>query len=141
MNYHFITIEGNIKPVKQRSLIFIKNTICRIILEQLPTTLFCEILRKPKQNAFPLGCFMAKDTSSLKTWYIPRTCSKALPFPLSFTKCLLLPSKPAEDFTVPAFVRYYTPATDIDILIYLHKPVSNLQANIRKPDGASRHPR
>lgn len=140
MNYHFITIEGNIGAGKTTlAHLLAKHFNARMILEEFADNPFLvKFYENPGQYAFPLELFfMAERYKQLKELLQQKdlfqnvTVSDYL-----FTKCLLFAkvNLPEDEF------RLYQRLFDIihqqlikpDILIYLHAPVQKLQANIRK---------
>lgn len=140
MNYHFITIEGNIGAGKTTlAHLLSKHYNARIILEQFADNPFLpKFYENPKQNAFPLELFFMaerykqlKDLVHTKDLFQSITISDYL-----FTKCLLFArvNLPEEEFLLyqRLFDIIHQQLIQPEILIYLHKPVSSLQANIRK---------
>jgi deoxyadenosine/deoxycytidine kinase len=140
MNYHFITIEGNIGAGKTTlAHMLARHFNARLILEQFADNPFLpKFYENPAQNAFPLELFfMAERYKQLKE--LVHTADLFQSVTISdylFTKCLLFAkvNLPDQEF------RLYQKLFDIingqvvqpDILIYLHAPVSKLQANIRR---------
>jgi deoxyguanosine kinase len=140
MNYHFITIEGNIGAGKTTlAHMLARHFNARLILEQFADNPFLKkFYENPAQNAFPLELFfMAERYKQLKE--LAHTADLFQSVTISdylFTKCLLFAkiNLPDEEF------RLYQKLFDIingqvvqpDILIYLHAPVSKLQSNIRR---------
>jgi deoxyguanosine kinase len=140
MQYHFITIEGNIGAGKTTlAHLLSKHFNARLILEEFADNPFLpKFYEKPDQYAFPLELFFMaerykqlKDMIHTKDLFQSVTISDYL-----FTKCLLFAkvNLPDEEF------RLYQKLFDIihqqlvfpDILIYLHAPVHKLQSNIKK---------
>ncbi len=140
MNYHFITVEGNIGAGKTTlSHLLCKHFNARLILEEFADNPFLpKFYENPEQYAFPLELFFMaerykqlKDLMQTKDLFQDVTVSDYL-----FTKCLLFAkvNLPDEEF------RLYQKLFDIinpqiiqpDILIYLHTPVHKLQENIKK---------
>ena len=140
MNYHFITIEGNIGAGKTTlAHLLAKKLNARLILEEFAENPFLpKFYENPKQYAFPLELFfMAERFKQLKEMIHTKdlfqnvTVSDYL-----FTKCLLFAkiNLPETEFHL------YQKLFDIihqqlifpDLLIYLHAPVKKLQANIKK---------
>ena len=140
MNYHFITIEGNIGAGKTTlSHLLSKKLNARLILEGFADNPFLpKFYENPGQYAFPLELFfMAERYKQMKEMFQNNdlfqnvTVSDYL-----FTKCLLFAkvNLPEEEF------KLYQKLFDIihqqvilpDILIYLHAPVSKPQSNIKK---------
>jgi len=140
MNYHFITIEGNIGAGKTTlAHMLARHYNARLILEQFADNPFlAKFYENPAQNAFPLELFfMAERYKQLKE--LVHTADLFQSVTVSdylFTKCLLFAkvNLPDQEF------RLYQKLFDIisaqvvqpDILIYLHAPVSKLQTNIRR---------
>jgi deoxyguanosine kinase len=140
MNYHFITIEGNIGAGKTTlAHLLAKHFNARLILEEFADNPFLpKFYENPQQFAFPLELFFMaerykqlKDLIHTKDLFQSITVSDYL-----FTKCLLFAkvNLPEEEF------RLYQRIFDIihqqlvqpEILIYLHAPVNKLQENIKK---------
>ena len=140
MNYHFITIEGNIGAGKTTlAHLLAKHFNARLILEQFADNPFLpKFYENPGHNAFPLELFFMaerfkqqKELIQQKDLFQSITVSDYL-----FTKCLLFAkvNLPEDEF------RLYQRLFEIiqqqlikpDILIYLHSPVQKLQANIKK---------
>jgi deoxyguanosine kinase len=140
MNYHFITIEGNIGAGKTTLANILSEKLnARLILEQFADNPFLpKFYESPQQYAFPLELFFMaerfkqlKDMLQTTDMFQTTTVSDYL-----FTKCLLFAkvNLPEEEF------RLYQKLFDIihqqlvfpDILIYLHTPVQRLQQNIKK---------
>ena len=140
MNYHFITIEGNIGAGKTTlAHLLAKHFNARLIVEQFADNPFLtKFYENPQQYAFPLELFfMAERYKQMKE--LVHTNDLFQHITLSdylFTKCLLFAkvNLPEQEF------RLYQKLFDIidkqlvqpDILIYLHAPVSKLQQNIKK---------
>ena len=140
MNYHFITIEGNIGAGKTTlAHMLSKHYNARLILEEFADNPFLpKFYENPAQYAFPLELFFLaerfkqlKELLQQKDMFQQLTISDYL-----FTKCLLF----AKVTLPPDEFRLYQRLFDIihqqlrqpDLLIYLHAPVSKLQANIKK---------
>jgi deoxyguanosine kinase len=140
MNYHFITIEGNIGAGKTTlAHLLAKHFNARLVLEEFADNPFLpKFYENPQQFAFPLELFFMaerykqlKDLIHTKDLFQSVTISDYL-----FTKCLLFAkvNLSEEEF------RLYQRLFDIihqqlvqpDILIYLHAPVSKLRENIKK---------
>ena len=140
MNYHFITIEGNIGAGKTTlAHLLSKHYNARLILEEFADNPFLpKFYENPQLYAFPLELFFMaerykqqKDLLQQKDMFQNLTISDYL-----FTKCLLFAkvTLPEDEF------RLYQRLFDIisqqliqpDLLIYLHAPVTKLQSNIRK---------
>ena len=140
MNYHFITIEGNIGAGKTTlAHLLSKHYNARLVLEEFADNPFLpKFYENPQQYAFPVELFFMaerykqqKELIQQKDLFQNLTISDYL-----FTKCLLFAkvTLPEDEF------RLYQRLFDIihqqliqpDILIYLHAPVSKLQSNIKK---------
>jgi deoxyadenosine/deoxycytidine kinase len=140
MNYHFITIEGNIGAGKTTlAHLLSKHFQARLILEEFADNPFLpKFYENPKQYAFPLELFFMaerykqlKDLLHTKDLFNSVTVSDYL-----FTKCLLFAkvNLPADEFRLyqRLFEIIHQQLLQPDILIYLHAPVEKLQSNIRK---------
>ena len=144
MQYHFITIEGNIGAGKTTlAHLLAKKINARLILEEFADNPFLpKFYENQKQYAFPLELFFMaerfkqlKDMVHTKDLFQHVTVSDYL-----FTNCLLFANVnlPEEEF------RLYQKLFDIihqqlvfpDILIYLHTPVHKLQKNIKRRNRA-----
>lgn len=140
MNYHFITIEGNIGAGKTTlAHLLAKHFNAKLVLEEFADNPFLpKFYENPGQYAFPLELFFMaerfkqqKELLQQKDMFQTLTIADYL-----FTKCLLFAkvTLPEDEF------RLYQRLFEIinqqlikpDILIYLHSPVSRLQANIKK---------
>ena len=140
MNYHFIAIEGNIGAGKTTlAHMLARHYNARLILEQFADNPFLpKFYENPVQYAFPLELFfMAERYKQLKELVHSADLFQSVTISdYLFTKCLLFAkvNLPDQEF------RLYQKLFDIisaqvvqpDVLIYLHAPVSKLQANIRK---------
>ncbi|MES2649142.1 MAG: deoxynucleoside kinase [Bacteroidota bacterium] len=140
MQYHFVTIEGNIGAGKTTlARLLSKQLNARLILEEFAENPFLpKFYENPGQYAFPLELFfMAERYKQLKDLLHTRDLFQSVTISdYLFTKCLLFArvNLPEEEF------RLYQKLFDIihaqmiqpDLLIYLHAPVSKLQQNIRK---------
>jgi deoxyguanosine kinase len=140
MNHHFITVEGNIGAGKTTlAHMLARHYNARLILEQFADNPFlAKFYENPAQNAFPLELFfMAERYKQLKELVHSADLFQSVTVSdYLFTKCLLFAkvNLPDQEF------RLYQKLFDIinaqvvqpDILIYLHAPVSKLQANIRR---------
>src|SRR6187399_3736398 len=140
MNYHFITIEGNIGAGKTTlAHLLSKHYNARLILEEFADNPFLpKFYENQEQYAFPLELFFMaerykqlKELLQTKDMFHNLTVSDYL-----FTKCLLFAKVNLADEEF----RLYQKLFDIinpqivqpDILIYLHSPVSKLKENIKK---------
>jgi deoxyguanosine kinase len=140
MNYHFITIEGNIGAGKTTlSHLLSKHFNARLILEQFADNPFLpKFYENPQQFAFPLELFFMaerykqlKDLLQQKDMFQSLTISDYL-----FTKCLLFAKVNLSEDEFRLYQRIFDiihqQLVQPDLLIYLHAPVSKLQINIRK---------
>ncbi|HRP31854.1 MAG TPA: deoxynucleoside kinase [Agriterribacter sp.] len=140
MNYHFITIEGNIGAGKTTlAHLLSKHYNARLILEQFADNPFlARFYENPKQNAFPLELFfMAERYKQLKELVHTKDLFQSITISdYMFTKCLLFAkiNLPDEEFMLyqRLFDIIHQQLIQPDILIYLHSPVNQLQAKIRK---------
>jgi deoxyguanosine kinase len=144
MNYHFITIEGNIGAGKTTlAHMLARHYNARLILEQFADNPFLpKFYENPAQNAFPLELFfMAERYKQLKELVHSADLFQSLTISdYLFTKCLLFAkvNLPDQEFRLyqKLFDIIQTQVVQPDILIYLHAPVSKLQENIRKRNRA-----
>src|SRR3982074_1880080 len=140
MNYHFITIEGNIGAGKTTlAHLLSKHFNARLILEQFADNPFLpKFYENPEQYAFPLELFFMaerykqlKDLIHTKDLFQSITISDYL-----FTKCLLFAkvNLPEEEFRLYQnfFEIIHQQLVKPDLVIYLHASVSKLQENIKK---------
>ena len=140
MNYHFITIEGNIGAGKTTlSHLLARHFNARLVLEEFADNPFLpKFYENPKLYAFPLELFFMaerykqlKDLIQQKDLFQSVTISDYL-----FTKCLLFAkvNLPEDEFRLyqRLFEIIHQQLLQPDLLIYLHTPVSRLQKNIKK---------
>ncbi|MBS1600157.1 MAG: deoxynucleoside kinase [Bacteroidetes bacterium] len=140
MNYHYITIEGNIGAGKTTlAHLLAKHFNARLILEQFADNPFLpQFYENPKQYAFPLELFfMAERYKQLKELVYTKDLFQSITVAdYLFTKCLLFAkvNLPEEEFRLyqKFFDIIYQQLVQPDLVIYLHAPVSKLQQNIRK---------
>lgn len=140
MNYHFITIEGNIGAGKTTlAHLLSKKLNARLILEQFADNPFLpKFYENPQQYAFPLELFfLAERYKQLKDLLHTRDLFQSVTISdYLFTKCLLFArvNLPEEEFRLyqKLFEIIHSQMIQPDLLIYLHAPVNRLQANIRK---------
>ena len=140
MNYHFITIEGNIGAGKTTlAHLLSKHYNARLILEEFAENPFLpKFYENPSQYAFPLELFfLAERYKQMKELVYTNDLFQSVTITdYLFTKCLLFAkvNLPEQEF------RLYQKLFDIihqqlvkpELLIYLHAPVSKLQQNIKK---------
>src|SRR5579859_1074149 len=140
MNHHFITIEGNIGAGKTTlSHLLAKHFNARLILEQFADNPFLpKFYENPAQYAFPLELFfMAERYKQLKELVHTGDLFQSLTVSdYLFTKCLLFAriNLPEQEYKLyqGLFEIMQSQLVPPDILIYLHAPVTRLQANIKK---------
>src|SRR5258705_13873884 len=140
MNYQFITIEGNIGAGKTTlSHLLARHFNARLVLEEFADNPFLhKFYENPKLYAFPLELFfMAERYKQLKELIQQRDLFQNITVSdYLFTKCLLFAkvTLPDDEFRLyqRLFEIIHQQLIQPDILIYLHAPVSKLQANIKK---------
>ncbi len=140
MNYHFITIEGNIGAGKTTlAHLLSKHYNARLVLEEFADNPFLpKFYENPKQFAFPLELFfMAERFKQLKELLQQKDMFQSVTVSdYLFTKCLLFAkvNLPDDEFRLyqRLFEIIHQQLVQPDILIYLHAPVNKLQSNIRK---------
>src|SRR5688500_16845516 len=140
MNYHFITIEGNIGAGKTTlAHLLSKHFNARLILEAFADNPFLpKFYENPQQFAFPLELFfMAERYKQLKDLVQQKDMFQSVPISdYLFTKCLLFAkiNLPDDEFRLyqRLFEIIHMQLIQPDILIYLHAPVNKLQENIKK---------
>jgi len=140
MNYHFITIEGNIGAGKTTlAHLLAKHFNARLILEQFADNPFLpKFYENPGQYAFPLELFfMAERYKQLKELVHTSDLFQSITVTdYLFTKCLLFAKVNSEEQEFRLYQNFFdiidAQLVQPDILIYLHAPVSKLQQNIRK---------
>ena len=144
MQYHFITIEGNIGAGKTTlAHLLSKKLEARLVLEEFADNPFLpRFYENPGQYAFPLELFfMAERYKQLKDMIASRDLFDTITVSdYLFTKCLLFArvTLPEEEFRLyqRLFEIINTQILQPDILIYLHAPVSKLKQNIKKRNRA-----
>jgi deoxyguanosine kinase len=140
MNYHLITIEGNIGAGKTTlAHMLAKHYNARLIVEEFADNPFLsKFYENPKQYAFPVELFfMAERYKQLKELIHTKDLFQRVTITdYLFTKCLLFArvTLPREEFRLyqKLFEIINQQIAQPDILIYLHAPVKRLQENIRK---------
>jgi deoxyguanosine kinase len=140
MNYHFITIEGNIGAGKTTlAHLLSRHYNARLILEEFADNPFLpKFYESPEQYAFPLELFfMAERYKQLKELLQQKDLFQQLTVSdYLFTKCLLFAKVTLPDDEFRLYQRLFDiihqQLIEPDLLIYLHAPVSKLQANIKK---------
>lgn len=140
MNYHFITIEGNIGAGKTTlAHLLSKYYNARLVLEQFADNPFLsKFYENPQQYAFPLELFfMAERYKQLKELIHTKDLFHSVTISdYLYIKCLLF----AKVNLPEAEFRLYQKLFEIinqqlvqpELLIYLHVPIHKLQSNIRK---------
>src|ERR1700754_1464225 len=140
MKYHFITIEGNIGAGKTTlAHMLSRHFNARLILEEFADNPFLpKFYENPAQYAFPLELFfMAERFKQLKEYLQQQDMFRQLTISdYLFTKCLLFAkvTLPVDEFRLyqRLFDIIHQQLAEPELVIYLHAPVSKLQANIRK---------
>jgi deoxyadenosine/deoxycytidine kinase len=140
MNYHFITIEGNIGAGKTTlAHLLSKHYNARLILEEFADNPFLpKFYENPGQYAFPLELFfMAERFKQLKELLQQKDMFQNLTISdYLFTKCLLFAKVTLPDDEFRLYQRLFdiihAQIVQPDLLIYLHAPVTKLQTNIKK---------
>src|ERR1700761_5801648 len=140
MKYHFITIEGNIGAGKTTlSHLLARHYNTRLVLEQFAGNPFLsKFYENPAQYAFPLELFfMAERYKQLKEFVHTGDLFQTITISdYLFTKCLLFArvNLPEQEYKLyqKLFEIMSAQLVQPELLIYLHAPVSKLQANIRK---------
>ena len=140
MNYHFITIEGNIGAGKTTlSHLLSRHFNARLVLEEFADNPFLpKFYENPKLYAFPLELFfMAERYKQLKHLIQQKDLFQNITISdYLFTKCLLFAkvNLPEDEFRLyqRLFEIIHQQLLQPDLLIYLHTPVSRLQKNIKK---------
>ncbi|MCU0385240.1 MAG: deoxynucleoside kinase [Flavihumibacter sp.] len=140
MNYHYITIEGNIGAGKTTlAHLLAKHYNARLVLEEFADNPFLpKFYENPGQFAFPLELFfMAERYKQLKELIHTKDLFHSVTISdYLFTKCLLFAkvNLPEEEFRLyqRLFEIIHQQMIQPEILIYLHAPVHKLQQNIRK---------
>jgi deoxyadenosine/deoxycytidine kinase len=140
MNYHFITIEGNIGAGKTTlAHLLAKQYNARLVLEAFADNPFlAKFYENPQQYAFPLELFfMAERYKQLKELIHTKDLFRTVTISdYLFTKCLLFAkvNLPEEEFRLyqKLFEIIRLQLVQPDLVIYLHASVNRLQENIKK---------
>ncbi len=140
MNYHFITIEGNIGAGKTTlAHLLSRHFNARLILEEFADNPFLpKFYENPSQYAFPLELFfMAERFKQLKDLLLQKDLFQSVTISdYLFTKCLLFAkiNLPEDEFRLyqRLFEIIHQQLIQPDLLIYLHAPVSKVKENIKK---------
>jgi deoxyadenosine/deoxycytidine kinase len=140
MNYHFITIEGNIGAGKTTlAHMLSRHYNARLVLEEFADNPFLpKFYENPQHFAFPLELFfMAERYKQLKELIQQKDLFQSVTISdYLFTKCLLFAkvNLPDDEFRLyqRLFEIIHQQLLQPDILIYLHAPVAKLQVNIKK---------
>jgi deoxyguanosine kinase len=140
MNYHFVTIEGNIGAGKTTlAHLLAKHFNARLILEKFDDNPFLpRFYENPKQYAFQLELFfMAERFKQLKELLQQRDMFQNMTISdYLFTKCLLFAKVTLAEDEFRLYQRLFEiihqQLIEPDLLIYLHAPVTKLQINIKK---------
>jgi len=140
MNYHYISIEGNIGAGKTTlAHLLAKHYNARLILEAFADNPFLpKFYENPKQYAFPLELFfMAERYKQLKELVHTKDLFQSITVSdYLFTKCLLFAkvNLPEDEFRLyqKLFEIINQQLVQPDIVIYLHASVNRLQENIKK---------
>jgi deoxyguanosine kinase len=140
VNYHYITIEGNIGAGKTTlAHLLSKHYNARLVLEEFADNPFlAKFYENPNQYAFPVELFfMAERYKQLKDLLQTKDLFQSVTIAdYLFTKCLLFSKVNLSDEEFRLYQRIYdimhSQMQEPDILIYLHAPVNKLQENIKK---------
>ncbi len=140
MDYHFITIEGNIGAGKTTlAHLLSRHYNARLVLEEFADNPFLpKFYENPQQYAFPLELFfMAERFKQLKELIQQKDLFQNITISdYLFTKCLLFAKVTLSDDEFRLYQRLFEiihqQLIQPDIVIYLHASVSKLQANIKK---------
>jgi deoxyadenosine/deoxycytidine kinase len=140
LNYHFISIEGNIGAGKTTlAHLLSKRLNARLVLEQFADNPFLpKFYENPQQYAFPLELFfMAERYKQLKELIHTKDLFQTITVSdYLFTKCLLFARVNLTDEEFRLYHKLYEiikqQLIEPDLLIYLHVPVQKLQKNIRR---------
>ncbi len=140
MDYHFITIEGNIGAGKTTlAHLLSRHYNARLVLEEFADNPFLpKFYENQQQYAFPLELFfMAERFKQLKELIQQKDLFQNITISdYLFTKCLLFAKVTLSDDEFRLYQRLFEiihqQLIQPDIVIYLHASVSKLQANIKK---------
>jgi deoxyadenosine/deoxycytidine kinase len=140
MNYHFITVEGNIGAGKTTlAHLLARHYNARLVLEQFTDNPFLpKFYENPQQYAFPLELFfMAERYKQLKELIHTKDLFQTVTISdYLFTKCLLFAKVNLAEQEFHLYQRLFEiilqQLVQPEIVIYLHAPVSKLQDNIKK---------
>ncbi|HMH33747.1 MAG TPA: deoxynucleoside kinase [Puia sp.] len=140
MNYHYISVEGNIGAGKTTlAHLLAKHYNARLILEAFADNPFLpKFYENPRQYAFPLELFfMAERYKQLKELVHTKDLFQSITVSdYLFTKCLLFAkvNLPEDEFRLyqKLFEIINQQLVQPDIVIYLHASVNRLQENIKK---------
>jgi deoxyguanosine kinase len=140
VKYNFITIEGNIGAGKTTlANLLAKHFDARLVLEQFADNPFLpKFYESPQQYAFPLELFfMAERFKQLKDLVGQKDLFQSVTITdYLFTKCLLFArvNLPEDEYRLyqRLFEIILQQLVQPELLVYLHAPVSKLQANIAK---------
>jgi deoxyguanosine kinase len=144
MDYHFVTIEGNIGAGKTTlAHLLSRHYNARLVLEEFADNPFLpKFYENPQQYAFPLELFfMAERFKQLKELIQQKDLFQNITVSdYLFTKCLLFAKVTLSDEEFRLYQRLFDiihqQLIQPDILIYLHASVSKLQSNIKKRNRA-----
>ena len=140
MNYHFITVEGNIGAGKTTlAHLLARHYNARLVLEQFTNNPFLpKFYENPQQYAFPLELFfMAERYKQLKELIYTKDLFQTVTISdYLFTKCLLFAKVNLAEQEFHLYQRLFEiilqQLVQPEIVIYLHAPVNKLQENIKK---------
>lgn len=144
MNYHFISIEGNIGAGKTTlAHMLSKHFNARLVLEEFADNPFLpKFYENPQQYAFALELFfMAERYKQLKELIHTKDMFQSITIAdYLFAKCLLFAKVNLSEEEFRLYHKLYDiirqPLIQPDLLIYLHVPVNHLQKNIKKRNRA-----
>lgn len=139
MQHRYLIIEGNIGSGKTTLARYIaEHYNYSLVLEEFAENTFLpQFYENPTQFAFPLEMsFMAARYKQLKDFFAKQT----LPFPVvadyMFEKCLLFAKTNLRKEEFKLYEQFFSllkpQIPSPQLIVYLHKDVSNLKKNIRK---------